>query len=57
MDNNYLKEAKSIYIVQKYIEKPFLLYGHKFDMRQWVMVTSHTPLRVWVYNQFVIAKS
>ena len=38
-------------VVQKYVEKPFLLNGKKFDVRQWVLVTSWEPLECFIFEQ------
>jgi tubulin polyglutamylase TTLL9 len=44
------KKELEPYIVQRYLEDPYLVGSKKFDMRIYVLVTSYSPLTAWLYR-------
>lgn len=42
------------FIVQEYLDKPFLMEGYKFDLRIYILVTSCDPLRIFLYNDGLV---
>ncbi|XP_031549397.1 tubulin polyglutamylase TTLL4-like isoform X2 [Actinia tenebrosa] len=41
-------------IVQRYLSKPFLINGSKFDLRIYVYVTSYDPLRIYIFEDGLV---
>ncbi len=52
MDNLYGKKKKCKRIIlQKYLEKPLLYHGRKFDIRLWVLFIGNKPDEVYIFKE------
>ena len=45
---------KSGYLVSKYLSKPHLLRGYKYDLRIYVVVTCYDPLRIYLFEEGLV---
>jgi tubulin polyglutamylase TTLL5 len=52
-DPHYVPKHEAC-VISRYIDNPLLLFGHKFDLRIYVVVTCYDPLRVYVYREGLV---
>ncbi|KPA75319.1 putative Tubulin-tyrosine ligase [Leptomonas pyrrhocoris] len=51
---NSSKPDSSSFVIQRYLSHPFLILGHKFDLRLYVVVTSYEPVRMYLYRDGLV---
>lgn len=47
-------KKRSGYLVSKYLSKPHLLRGFKYDLRIYVLVTCFDPLRIYLFEEGLV---
>ena len=48
------KPGSTSVVAQKYLTRPFLIDGYKFDLRVYALVLCADPLRVFVFNDGLV---
>lgn len=49
-----VNKMRNGYIVSKYLAKPHLVRGYKYDLRVYVLVTSFEPLKIYLFSEGLV---
>ena len=49
-----IKNKKAGYLISKYISKPHLLRGYKYDLRIYIVVTCFEPLKAYFFQDGLV---
>lgn len=53
--NRQIEKGQIQYVVQKYVKRPALYNGHKYDFRIYVLITSViSPMQIFLYNDGLV---
>ena len=52
--NKAMKQIEGDVVAQRYIFKPLLINGYKFDLRIYILVVSCRPLRMFIYKDGLV---
>jgi tubulin polyglutamylase TTLL4 len=44
-------QKKRDYLISEYVAEPHLINGLKYDLRIYVVVTSYSPLRIYLFEE------
>ena len=51
LERSILSSQDTSWVVQTYIERPLITIGKKFDIRGWGLLTSVSPLQIWMWKE------
>ena len=54
MQTKFERTHDNYNIVQRYMAKPHLIDGYKYDMRLFVLLTSLSPLRIYIFREGLV---
>jgi hypothetical protein len=52
-----LEKEENDVTLSKYISNPHLIYGKKYDLRIYILITGHSPLKIYIYNYGVVRRA
>ena len=44
-------------VLSKYISNPHLIYGKKYDLRIYLLITGQSPLKIYIYNYGIVRRA
>ena len=54
---NFTNDIDKYSIITRYLSNPHLINGKKYDLRIYILITGHSPLKIYIYDEGIVRRA